>query len=36
MKIFIDENIPFMTVQELRGLGHDVMDILGTEHEGIN
>jgi len=35
MKIFVDENIPFMTVQELLGLGHDVMDIRGTEHEGI-
>jgi predicted nuclease of predicted toxin-antitoxin system len=35
MKIFVDENIPFMTVQELLTLGHDVMDIRGTEHEGI-
>ena len=35
MKIFVDENIPFMTVQELGGLGHNVMDIRGTEHEGI-
>lgn len=35
MKIFVDENIPFMTVQELLGLGHDVMDIRGTEHEGM-
>jgi len=26
MKIFVDENVPFMTVQELRSLGHDVMD----------
>ena len=30
MKIFVDENIPFMTVQELLTLGHDVMDIRGT------
>lgn len=35
MKIFVDENIPFMTVQELLGIGHDVMDIRGTEHKGI-
>ena len=35
MKIFVDENIPFMTVQELLSLGHDVMDIRGTEREGI-
>ena len=35
MKIFVDENIPFMTVQELLSLGHDVMDIRGTEHKGI-
>jgi len=35
MKISVDENVPFMTVQELRSLGHDVMDIRGTEHEGI-
>jgi len=35
MKIFVDENIPLMTVQELLGLGHDVMDIRGTEREGI-
>jgi predicted nuclease of predicted toxin-antitoxin system len=36
VKIFVDENIPFMTVQELLSLGHDVMDILGTEREGIS
>lgn len=35
MKIFVDENIPFITVQELLSLGHDVMDIRGTEQEGI-
>jgi len=35
MKIFVDENVPFITVQELRSLGHDIMDIRGTEHEGI-
>jgi len=35
MKIFIDENIPLVTVRELRGLGHDVKDIRGTENEGM-
>ncbi len=35
MKIFVDENIPVMTVRELRKLGHDVMDIRGTDDEGI-
>ena len=31
MKIFVDENIPSRTVEELRGLGHDVLDIRGTD-----
>lgn len=35
MKIFVDENIPVMTVRELRNMGHDVVDIRGTELEGI-
>ena len=35
MRAIVDENIPLMTVNELRGLGHDVVDIRGTEHEGI-
>jgi predicted nuclease of predicted toxin-antitoxin system len=35
MKIFVDENIPLMTVQALRELGHDVLDIRGTADEGI-
>ena len=35
MKIFADENIPAMTVRELRNLGHDVKDIRGTESEGM-
>lgn len=35
MRIFVDENIPAMTVRELRKLGHDVMDIRGTENEGM-
>src|SRR3972149_8949243 len=36
MKIFVDENIPAMTVLELRNAGHDVADIRGTENEGMN
>jgi predicted nuclease of predicted toxin-antitoxin system len=35
MRIFVDENIPAMTVRELRELGHDVKDIRGTESEGM-
>lgn len=34
MKIFIDENIPLSTVNELKRIGHDVLDIRGTELEG--
>ncbi|NOZ21543.1 MAG: hypothetical protein GXP25_10695 [Planctomycetes bacterium] len=34
MKILVDENIPRMTVKALRELGHDVLDVRGTEHEG--
>ena len=36
MKIFVDENIPLMTVQELRGEGHDVLDIRGTPDQGMD
>ena len=35
MKIFIDENIPAMTVNELRQQGIDVIDIRGTKDQGI-
>ncbi|MCY4089553.1 MAG: DUF5615 family PIN-like protein [Caldilineaceae bacterium] len=35
MRIFVDENIPLMTVTELRSLGHDVHDIRGTVDEGM-
>lgn len=35
MRIIVDENIPLITVNGLRELGHDVMDIRGTELEGI-
>ncbi|MEW6128382.1 MAG: DUF5615 family PIN-like protein [Acidobacteriota bacterium] len=35
MKIFVDENIPKSTVTELQNLGHDVLDIRGTQEEGM-
>jgi len=35
MKILVDENIPLMTVQALREMGHNVLDIRGTVNEGI-
>lgn len=35
MRIFVDENIPLMTVKELRSKGFDVSDIRGTPIEGI-
>lgn len=34
MNILVDENIPLMTVAELRGLEHDVFDLRGTPDEG--
>jgi hypothetical protein len=30
MRILVDENIPRLTVDRLRELGHDVQDIRGT------
>lgn len=36
MKICVDENIPLITVLELKKLGHDVLDIRGTEDRGIS
>lgn len=36
MNICVDENIPIITVQELRNLGHDVLDIRGTTDQGIS
>jgi predicted nuclease of predicted toxin-antitoxin system len=35
MKILVDENIPRMTVNRLRELGHDVRDIRGGTGQGI-
>jgi len=34
MRVLVDENIPKVTVQALTGLGHDVLDIRGTDKEG--
>lgn len=36
MNIFVDENIPKMTIQFLRENGHGVKDIRGTPEEGID
>jgi hypothetical protein len=36
MKIFVDENIPFITVKELRSKGFDVKDLRGTIDQGIS
>ena len=35
MRILVDENIPNITVHELRAMGHDVLDIRGTERQGL-
>ena len=35
MKICVDENIPLVTVTELKNLGHDVLDIRGTKEQGL-
>jgi hypothetical protein len=31
MKILVDENNPNITILEFRAMGHDVLDIRGTE-----
>ncbi|HEY6348808.1 MAG TPA: DUF5615 family PIN-like protein [Candidatus Angelobacter sp.] len=36
MKILVDENIPKMTVEGLRALGHDLKDIRGTSECGLS
>jgi len=36
MKIFVDENMPLMTVEALSARGHDVLDIRGTADEGMS
>jgi len=35
MKIFVDENIPLITVRQLRSKGFDVTDIRGTPDQGM-
>ncbi len=35
MKIFVDENIPFITVKQLRSKGFDVKDIRGSPDQGM-
>lgn len=35
MNIFVDENIPLLTVQELRATGHDVVDLRQTPRQGL-
>ena len=35
MRILVDENIPKISVLELRMTGHDVLDIRGTERQGM-
>lgn len=35
MRILVDENIPRITVDRLRALGHDVKDIRGTGEQGL-
>jgi predicted nuclease of predicted toxin-antitoxin system len=35
MRILVDENIPKVTAQELRTNGHDVLDIRGTDRQGM-
>jgi predicted nuclease of predicted toxin-antitoxin system len=35
MKVLVDENIPLISIEQLRKLGHDVLDIRGTAQQGI-
>ena len=35
MKIFVDENIPLITIKELVQQGYGVIDIRGTDDQGI-
>ena len=36
MRILVDENIPRMTVNQLRDSGYDVLDIRRNHHEGMS
>lgn len=35
MRILVDENVPLMTITELKKMGHDIRDIRGSEEEGL-
>ena len=35
MRILVDENIPLMTVKELKKMGHNVRDVRGSKDEGL-
>jgi predicted nuclease of predicted toxin-antitoxin system len=35
MRVLVDENIPRMTVDALRDLGHEVKDVRGTADQGV-
>ncbi|HEV8131572.1 MAG TPA: DUF5615 family PIN-like protein [Acidobacteriota bacterium] len=35
MKVLVDENIPLMTVEALRKMGHDVHDVRATKGKGM-
>ena len=35
MKILVDENIPMISVAQLRQMDHDVLDIRGTDAQGM-
>ena len=36
MRVLVDENIPVLTVEGLRNLGHDVLDVRGTADQGVD
>ena len=36
MNILVDENIPLMSAEQLRDMGHEVLDIRGTPGQGIS
>ena len=35
MKILVDENVPLLSVSNLCEMGHDVLDIRGTDEQGM-
>jgi predicted nuclease of predicted toxin-antitoxin system len=36
MRILVDESIPNLTIHALRAMGHDILDIRGTERQGMH